>query len=140
MSPLHLAVSHQHNHIVKLLLSHYKTESNLEGCLGNTPVMIACSINNTESLSILLKHGARLCSQNKLGHFAIHAAAFAGAMKAMEVILKAGEEMGHSIEEHINALDKSCSSPLHMAVRGGNMDVIKFCIQKGAKIDHQQVT
>uniref|UniRef100_A0AAZ3QNS0 Transient receptor potential cation channel, subfamily A, member 1b n=1 Tax=Oncorhynchus tshawytscha TaxID=74940 RepID=A0AAZ3QNS0_ONCTS len=139
MSPLHLAVSHQHNHLVKLLLSHYKTESNLEGCLGNTPVMLACSINNTEALSILLKHGAQLSSQNKLGHFAIHTAAFAGAKKAMEVILKAGEEMGHSIEEHINVLDESCSSPLHMAVRGGNMDVIKFCIQKGAKIDQQQV-
>uniref|UniRef100_A0A8C7QMI1 Transient receptor potential cation channel, subfamily A, member 1b n=1 Tax=Oncorhynchus mykiss TaxID=8022 RepID=A0A8C7QMI1_ONCMY len=139
MSPLHLAVSHQHNHLVKLLLSHYKTESNLEGCLGNTPVMLACSINNTEALSILLKHGAQLSSQNKLGHFAIHTAAFAGAKKAMEVILKAGEEMGHSIEEHINVLDKSCSSPLHMAVRGGNVDVIKFCIQKGAKIDQQQV-
>ncbi|XP_031692293.1 transient receptor potential cation channel subfamily A member 1-like [Oncorhynchus kisutch] len=139
MSPLHLAVSYQHNHLVKLLLSHYKTESNLQGCLGNTPVMLACSINNTEALSILLKHGAQLSSQNKLGHFAIHTAAFAGAKKAMEVILKAGEEMGHSIEEHINVLDESCSSPLHMAVRGGNMDVIKFCIQKGAKIDQQQV-
>uniref|UniRef100_A0A8C7F6M5 Transient receptor potential cation channel, subfamily A, member 1b n=1 Tax=Oncorhynchus kisutch TaxID=8019 RepID=A0A8C7F6M5_ONCKI len=137
MSPLHLAVSYQHNHL--LLLSHYKTESNLQGCLGNTPVMLACSINNTEALSILLKHGAQLSSQNKLGHFAIHTAAFAGAKKAMEVILKAGEEMGHSIEEHINVLDESCSSPLHMAVRGGNMDVIKFCIQKGAKIDQQQV-
>uniref|UniRef100_A0A8C7JV01 Transient receptor potential cation channel, subfamily A, member 1b n=1 Tax=Oncorhynchus kisutch TaxID=8019 RepID=A0A8C7JV01_ONCKI len=137
MSPLHLAVSHTHNHL--LLLSHYKTESNLEGGLGNTPVMLACSINNTEALSILLSHGARLSSQNKLGHYAIHAAAFAGSKKAMDVILKAGEEMGHSIEEHINFLDKSYSSPLHLAVRGGNMDIIEFCIHKGAKIDQQQV-
>ncbi|XP_045558799.1 transient receptor potential cation channel subfamily A member 1 [Salmo salar] len=139
MSPLHLAVSHTHNHLVQLLLSHYKTESNLEGGLGNTPVMLACSINNTEALSILLRYGARLSSQNKLGHYAIHAAAFAGSKKAMDVILKAGEEMGHSIEEHINFLDKSCSSPLHLAVRGGNMDIIEFCIHKGAKIDQQQV-
>ncbi|XP_055738150.1 transient receptor potential cation channel subfamily A member 1b [Salvelinus fontinalis] len=139
MSPLHLAVSHTHNHLVQLLLSHYKTESNLEGGLGNTPVMLACSIDNTEALSILLRHGARLSSQNKLGHYAIHAAAFAGSKKAMDVILKAGEEMGHSIEEHINFLDKSCSSPLHLAVRGGNMEIIEFCIHKGAKIDQQQV-
>uniref|UniRef100_A0A8C8ITL5 Transient receptor potential cation channel, subfamily A, member 1b n=1 Tax=Oncorhynchus tshawytscha TaxID=74940 RepID=A0A8C8ITL5_ONCTS len=139
MSPLHLAVSHTHNHLVQLLLSHYKTESNLEGGLGNTPVMLACSINNTEALSILLSHGARLSSQNKLGHYAIHAAAFAGSKKAMDVILKAGEEMGHSIEEHINFLDKSYNSPLHLAVRGGNVDIIEFCIHKGAKIDQQQV-
>uniref|UniRef100_A0A6Q2X271 Ion transport domain-containing protein n=1 Tax=Esox lucius TaxID=8010 RepID=A0A6Q2X271_ESOLU len=139
MSPLHLAVSHRHNHLVELLLSHYKTDSNLKGDLGNTPIMLACSINNTDALSTLLNHGARLCIQNKLGHFAIHTAAFAGAKKAMDVILKAGEEMGHSIEEHINFLDKSSSSPLHLAVRGGNMDVIKFCVDKGAKIDQQQV-
>nr|XP_014015359.1 unnamed protein product [Salmo salar] len=103
MSPLHLAVSHTHNHLVQL------------------------------------RYGARLSTQNKLGHYAIHAAAFAGSKKAMDVILKAGEEMGHSIEEHINFLDKSCSSPLHLAVRGGNMDIIEFCIHKGAKIDQQQV-
>ncbi|XP_029547495.1 transient receptor potential cation channel subfamily A member 1 [Salmo trutta] len=139
MSPLHLAVSHTHNHLVQLLLSHYKTGSNLEGGLGNTPVMLACFINNTEALSILLRHGARLSSQNKLGHYAIHAAAFAGSKKAMDVILKAGEEMGHSIEEHINFLDKSWSSPLHLAVWGGNMNIIEFCIHKGAKIDQQQV-
>uniref|UniRef100_A0A674AIZ6 Transient receptor potential cation channel, subfamily A, member 1b n=1 Tax=Salmo trutta TaxID=8032 RepID=A0A674AIZ6_SALTR len=133
MSPLHLAVSHTHNHLVQV-----RHRSNLEGGLGNTPVMLACFINNTEALSILLRHGARLSSQNKLGHYAIHAAAFAGSKKAMDVILKAGEEMGHSIEEHINFLDKSWSSPLHLAVWGGNMNIIEFCIHKGAKIDQQQ--
>ncbi|KAJ8010896.1 hypothetical protein DPEC_G00079920 [Dallia pectoralis] len=139
MSPLHLAVNHRHNHLVDLLLSHYKTNSNLEGHLGNTAIMLACSINNTDALSILLNRGARLCTQNKLGHFAIHTAAFVGAKKAMEVILQAGEDLGKSTEEHINYLDKSNNSPLHLAVRGGNMDVIKFCIDKGARIDQQQV-
>uniref|UniRef100_A0A8K9V2J5 Transient receptor potential cation channel, subfamily A, member 1b n=1 Tax=Oncorhynchus mykiss TaxID=8022 RepID=A0A8K9V2J5_ONCMY len=104
MSPLHLAVSHTHNHLVQLLLSHYKTESNLEGGLGNTPVMLACSINNTEALSIL-------------GGVLVH-------NSACVFCFFPGEEMGHSIEEHINFLDKSYSSPLHLAVRGGNMDII----------------
>uniref|UniRef100_A0A673AM45 Ion transport domain-containing protein n=1 Tax=Sphaeramia orbicularis TaxID=375764 RepID=A0A673AM45_9TELE len=135
MSPLHLAVSHGHNSLVELLLSYSATNSNLQGDLGNTPVMLACSINNCDALSVLLKHGARLCQQNKLGHFPIHAAAFAGAKKAMEVILKAGEEFGHILENHINYLDKSKSSPLHLAVRGGNIDAIRLCLISGAKID-----
>lgn len=41
-----------------------------------------------------LKHGAKICKQNKLGHFPIHAAAFAGAKKALEVILKYGTTRG----------------------------------------------
>ncbi|XP_070784386.1 transient receptor potential cation channel subfamily A member 1-like [Enoplosus armatus] len=138
LAPLHLAVTHGHNSLVELLLSYSATDCNMQGDLGNTPVMLACSINNCEALSILLKHGARLCQQNKLGHFPIHAAAFAGATKAMEVILKAGEEFGHQTEGHINYLDKSKSSPLHLAVRGGNIEAIRLCIATGAKVDQQQ--
>lgn len=50
-----------------------------------------------------------------------------------------GEEVGLSIDTHINYVDKSCSSPLHLAVRGGNLDIIKLCIAYGAKIGQQQV-
>ncbi|XP_062297967.1 transient receptor potential cation channel subfamily A member 1b [Scomber scombrus] len=138
LSPLHLAVSHGHNNLVELLLSYSATDCNLPGDLGNTPVMLACSINNCEALSTLITHGARLCQQNKLGHYAMHAAAFAGAKPAMEVILKAGEELGHSSEAHINYLDKSMSSPLHLAVRGGNIETIRLCLATGAKVDQQQ--
>ncbi|XP_030623411.1 transient receptor potential cation channel subfamily A member 1b [Chanos chanos] len=137
-APLHLAISRGHNHLVEVLVSCSKTDVNLEGDLGNTPVMLACSHNNCQALHILFKHGAKLCHQNKLGHFAIHAVAFAGAKEAMDVILKKGEEMGHAVETHINYLDKSKSSPLHLAVRGGNTEVIKLCISKGARVDQQQ--
>uniref|UniRef100_A0A3B5LX03 Transient receptor potential cation channel, subfamily A, member 1b n=1 Tax=Xiphophorus couchianus TaxID=32473 RepID=A0A3B5LX03_9TELE len=138
LSPLHLAVSLGHNSLLGVLLSYSVTDCNLQGDLDNTPLILACSLNNCEALSILLKHGAMLCTQNKLGHFAMHAAAFAGAKKAMEVILKAGEEHGHNAVSHINYLDKSRSSPLHLAVRGGNFDAIRLCIATGAKIDQQQ--
>ncbi|KAI3355235.1 hypothetical protein L3Q82_018094 [Scortum barcoo] len=138
LSPLHLAVSLGHNSLVELLVSFSATDCNLQGDLGNTPLMMACSLNNCEALSLLIKHGAHLCQQNKLGHFPIHAAAFAGAKKTMEVLLKAGEQLGHQIDLHINYLDKSRSSPLHLAVRGGNIEAIHLCIANGAKVDQQQ--
>uniref|UniRef100_A0A3B5B373 Transient receptor potential cation channel subfamily A member 1-like n=1 Tax=Stegastes partitus TaxID=144197 RepID=A0A3B5B373_9TELE len=136
MSPLHLAVSRGHNDL--LLLSYNTTDCNLQGDLENTPLILACSINNCEALRILIKHGAKLCRRNKLGHYPIHAAAFAGAKKSMEVILKEGEEFGHICASHINYLDKSNSSPLHLAVRGGNIETIRLCIATGAKVDQQQ--
>lgn len=55
------------------------------------------------SFFLKLKHGAMLCTQNKLGHFAMHAAAFAGAKKAMEVILKAGMK---KIKGSVNKIQK----------------------------------
>ncbi|XP_033856922.3 transient receptor potential cation channel subfamily A member 1-like [Acipenser ruthenus] len=138
MSPLHMAINLRHNEIVEVLLSHSSVDMNLEGDLGNTPVMLACSIDNHEALNLLLTRGARLCEQNKLGHFAIHSAAFSGSKKSMEIILKKGEEIGYQIERHINYVDKSGSSPLHLAVHGGNIEVIQLCIANGAKIDLQQ--
>ncbi|XP_061878030.1 transient receptor potential cation channel subfamily A member 1b [Entelurus aequoreus] len=138
LSPLHLAISKGYNNLVELLLSYSTVDYNQSGDLGNTPCMMACSLNNCTALSLLIKHGARLCQQNKLGHFAVHAAAFAGARKAIEVVLKAGEELGYFTENHINYVDKSNSSPLHLAVRGGNIETIRFCISRGAKIDQQQ--
>uniref|UniRef100_A0A3B4D255 Ion transport domain-containing protein n=1 Tax=Pygocentrus nattereri TaxID=42514 RepID=A0A3B4D255_PYGNA len=136
MSPLHLAVSRECNNL--LLVSSGRVDVNLEGDLGNTPVMMACSHNNCQALHILFEYGAKLCHQNKLGHYAIHTVAFAGAKDAMEVILLKGEELGVSTSVHVNYLDKSKSSPLHLAVRGGNIEVIKLCIAKGAKVDQQQ--
>ncbi|KAL7835585.1 hypothetical protein SRHO_G00279320 [Serrasalmus rhombeus] len=138
MSPLHLAISRECNNLVQLLVSSGRVDVNLEGDLGNTPVMMACSHNNCQALHILFKYGAKLCHQNKLGHYAIHTVAFAGAKDAMEVILLKGEELGVSTSVHVNYLDKSKSSPLHLAVRGGNIEVIKLCIAKGAKVDQQQ--
>lgn len=31
------------------------------------------------------------------------------------------------------------SSPLHLAVRGGNIETIRLCLATGAKVDQQQV-
>uniref|UniRef100_A0A8B9LME8 Transient receptor potential cation channel subfamily A member 1 n=1 Tax=Astyanax mexicanus TaxID=7994 RepID=A0A8B9LME8_ASTMX len=139
LSPLHLAVSLRHNGLVEVgPLMEHSTNVNLEGDLGNTPVILAASVDNHEALCILQRNGAKLCRQNKLGHFPIHAAAFAGAKKTMEVVLQKGQEAGMSIESHINYVDKSISSPLHLAVRGGNLDVIQLCIAHGAKINQQQ--
>uniref|UniRef100_A0A8D0D2P9 Transient receptor potential cation channel, subfamily A, member 1b n=1 Tax=Sander lucioperca TaxID=283035 RepID=A0A8D0D2P9_SANLU len=136
MSPLHLAVSHGHNNLVGVrkpkvpALCIFVSDKELSlVCLSLYPFSVYLS---------KLKHGARLCQQNKLGHFPIHAAAFAGAKKAMEVILTAGEKLGHQAEVHINYSDKSKSSPLHLAVRGGNIEAIGLCIATGAKVDQQQ--
>lgn len=138
LSPLHLAVSKRHNNLIELLMSYCVTDSNLEGDLGNTAVILACSLDNCDALNILIKNGAKLCHQNKLGHFPVHAAAFAGATKAMDIILKAGEQTGYVAEQHINYIDKSKCSPLHLAVRGGNLETIRLCLNTGAKVDQQQ--
>ncbi|GCB78352.1 hypothetical protein scyTo_0018595, partial [Scyliorhinus torazame] len=135
LSPLHLAMFLDHNAVVKVLASHKTTELNLEGDLRNTPLMLACSRDNAEGLSIMLAHGALLCKQNILGRFPVHEAAFSGAEKTLELLLEKGEELGHSREKHINYVDEGLHTPLHLALLGGKIETIQICIDSGAKID-----
>ncbi|XP_038664399.1 transient receptor potential cation channel subfamily A member 1b [Scyliorhinus canicula] len=135
LSPLHLAMFLGHNAVVKVLASHKTMELNLEGDLRNTPLMLACSRDNAEGLSIMLEHGALLCKQNILGRFPVHEAAFSGAEKTLEILLEKGEELGHSREKHINYVDEGLHTPLHLALLGGKIETIQICIDSGAKID-----
>ncbi|XP_069813575.1 transient receptor potential cation channel subfamily A member 1 isoform X2 [Dendropsophus ebraccatus] len=139
MSPLHMAIYLHYNHIVEALLDCSATNVNLEGDLENTPIMQACYKDNSEALVMLFNHGAKLCKRNKIGCFPIHMTAFAGSLKCMDLILKKGEEFGFSIEDHINFTDNEKSSPLHVAVQNGRLEIVKACISYGAKIDLKQI-
>ncbi|XP_043922216.1 transient receptor potential cation channel subfamily A member 1-like [Protopterus annectens] len=138
LSPLHGAVQMFHNEIVKVLAGHKGIDLNLEGELGNTPLLTACCRNNHEGINILINQGAIICCQNRLGNYSIHVAAFMGSTRAMEVLLRRGQDIGISIEKHINYLNKGLNSPLHIAVRSGSVEAIKYCIECGVKIDLAQ--
>ncbi|XP_045882814.1 transient receptor potential cation channel subfamily A member 1 isoform X1 [Meles meles] len=135
MAPLHIAVQNLHNEVMKVLTEHRSTDINLEGENGNTAVIIACSKDNSEALQILLNKGAKPCKSNKWGCFPIHQAAFSGAKKCMEIILKFGEEHGYSRQSHINFVNNGKSSPLHMAVQSGDLEMIKMCLDNGAQLE-----
>ncbi|XP_058131631.1 transient receptor potential cation channel subfamily A member 1 [Dasypus novemcinctus] len=135
MGPLHIAVQHMYHEVMKVLAEHSSTNLNLEGENGNTAVIIACSKDNSEALRFLLNKGAKPCLSNKWGCFPVHQAAFSGAKQCMEIILKFGEEHGHSRQSHINFVNNGKASPLHLAVQSGNLEMIKMCLESGAQID-----
>ncbi|KAM5158043.1 transient receptor potential cation channel subfamily A member 1 isoform 2-T2 [Mantella aurantiaca] len=138
LAPLHMAIQLHYNTIVEELLNYSTTDINLEGDLGNSPIMCACYKDNSEALVMLFNHGAKLCKRNRIGCYPIHMTAFAGSLKCMDLVLKKGEEFGFSIEDHINFTDNEKSSPLHVAVQNGRLEIVKACIEYGAKIDLKQ--
>ncbi|NXY05159.1 TRPA1 protein, partial [Pteruthius melanotis] len=138
MAPLHMAVQSLHNEIVKILVQHSSTDVNLEGEAGNTPIMVACYKDNPEALTLLIENGGKICKPNKTGCMPIHAAAFSGAKTCLEILLKKGEELGHSAKTHINFTNNGKCSPLHLAVQSGDLEMIKMCIEFGAQIDLKQ--
>ncbi|XP_020944897.1 transient receptor potential cation channel subfamily A member 1 isoform X2 [Sus scrofa] len=135
MAPLHVAVQRLNNEVMKVLIEHSGTDINLEGENGNTALIIACFTDNSEAVELLLNKGAKPCKSNKWGCFPIHQAAFSGAKKCMEIILKFGEENGYSRVAHINFVNNRKVSPLHMAVQSGDLEMIKMCLDNGAQLD-----
>ncbi|MBZ3874842.1 Transient receptor potential cation channel subfamily A member 1 [Sciurus carolinensis] len=135
MAPLHIAAQGMYNEILKVLTEHRSINIDLEGENGNTAVLTTCAKDNSEALQILLNKGAKLCKSNKWGDFPVHQAAFSGAKKCMEIILKYGEEHGYSRQSHINFVNNKKASPLHLAVQSGDLEMIKMCLDNGAHID-----
>ncbi|XP_066434673.1 transient receptor potential cation channel subfamily A member 1 isoform X2 [Eleutherodactylus coqui] len=139
LSPLHQAIQLHYNSIVETLLDNSTTDLNLEGDLGNTPIMQACYKDNAEALLMLFDRDVKLCKRNKIGCYPIHMTAFAGSLKCMDLVLKKGEALGFSMEDHINFTDNEKSSPLHVAVQNGRLEVVKACIGYGARVDFKQI-
>lgn len=67
-----------------------KGNKNKKGDWQNPHSHILCN-KRDYFLSLQFKHGAKMCIQNKLGHYAIHTVAFAGAKEAMELVLEIGK-------------------------------------------------
>uniref|UniRef100_F6WSN6 Transient receptor potential cation channel subfamily A member 1 n=1 Tax=Monodelphis domestica TaxID=13616 RepID=F6WSN6_MONDO len=138
MAPLHLAIQSCYNEIVKVLVEHSSTDVNLKGENGSTPVLLACSKDNSEALKLLMDRGAKICRPNKFGCYPVHIATFSGAKKCLEMLLKFGEEQGYSRQFQMNFINNKNSSPLHFAVQSGDLEVIKICLENGAEINLEE--
>uniref|UniRef100_A0A8C0YLI9 Transient receptor potential cation channel, subfamily A, member 1b n=1 Tax=Cyprinus carpio carpio TaxID=630221 RepID=A0A8C0YLI9_CYPCA len=111
MGPLHLAVTKKYNHLVEVSNTCCWESAGFTVRAESSSRYAVCNLLNNLSLSELI---STVTHPHK------------------------GEELGLSTSVHINYLDKSKSTPLHLAVRGGNIEVIKLCIIKGARVDQQQ--
>jgi len=114
--------------------------------IGTTPLLRAAKAMDAPTIELLLKHGANPNLPNMIGMLPIVAAAGVGSIDAdtrgwfttedtqqrsiasLEILLKAGGD--------VNATDPQRGSTLlHGAAFWGWNDVVKYLVQKGAKLD-----
>ncbi|KAK2502458.1 hypothetical protein MC885_015105 [Smutsia gigantea] len=131
-TPLHWATEKNQVESVKFLLSR-GANPNLRN--GSMMAPLHTAVQSTHNEVLKLNKGAKPFRSNKWGCFPIHQAAFSGAKKCMEILLKFGEENGYSIQSHINFVNNGKASPLHMAVQSGDLEMIKICLDNGAQLD-----
>jgi len=122
ITPLLLAVKHDHEHLARILLE-YGANASYVNEHRNSAVTYASANKNLGLVEVLRKHGADLEYPTEL-----HKAAESGDLQRTEELIGTGYSC-------INALNSRRETSLLVAARSGHYDVANYLIQAGADIE-----
>ena len=134
-TPLHLAVGRIYGTMVKTLLEH-QADVNARDDGGWTPLHRVAASDEADMrgrteqehldlVRLLLDHGADLHARNRSGFTPLHYATLNRHLAAMTLLLDRGAD--------VNA--QADSTPLIIAVRGGNKDAVELLLSRGADVN-----
>ena len=107
---------------VRALLSSGKLDPNQPDRRGETPLMVASSLNKPQWVATLLVKGAK---QGADGQWtALHNAAASGSTQSLELLVNAGGK--------VDVLSPNETTPLMMAAREGREDAVRTLLKLGA--------
>ena len=128
-SPLHQAARFQNLDVVEVVL---------EGCVGanirnsynSTPLHEAIESGNLDVAQFLIDHGAYINALDRRGNSLLHKAVLSKKFDVVEFIIK--------LEGYVADVDVRNFfrvTPLHEAVRDGNIDIVQLLISRGANLN-----
>jgi ankyrin repeat protein len=130
MSALHVAVQSHHDDF-DLHVPHYIKHfdpNQLTQTTRDTPLMVACSVNNYRAVSFLLNiDDVDLYQQNYVGSCALHKAVFSNSLQALDVILK--------IKPFVNCTNDNLETPLHLAAGLGYHECCRKLLSGKANVN-----
>ncbi|CCW68172.1 unnamed protein product [Phytomonas sp. Hart1] len=126
----HLAIGKDPT-MLKYVLETLKGNVNAVNFQGRTPLHEAVTHNYVECCKILLDHGADDSLQSSTLSTPFHTAASCGSVECMEILL---QHSGDPVVK-VNELDKNKSSALHKCAFGGDVQVSRWLVEHGAKVD-----
>lgn len=118
-SSLILAIQTMQYDVAKLLILK-NAKINVEDSIGNTALYYAIISGNTETVKLLLENGARI---NRT-HFLLHSCIRHKFVDIAKVLIESGD--------NINARDDKYWTPLLLAIRYCDGDMVQYLISKGA--------
>ena len=142
LTALHVAAHCGHVRVAKLLLDR-KGDPNSRALNGFTPLHIACKKNRIKVVELLLKYGASIEATTESGLTPLHVASFMGCMNIVIFLIQ--HQVIHIILYSVCSL--LCSqanpdeatvrgeTPLHLAARANQTDIIRILLRNGAKVD-----
>jgi ankyrin repeat protein/Zn-dependent protease with chaperone function len=119
-TPAHLAVLHNHQDTVRLLLSKGVEVSS---------IYLAAYVGDLAKVKSCIAKGVRAEAQDGSGLTPLHAAAGAGQRAIAEFLISQGASVNAS------AVPEGLGTPLHYAADGGSKEMTELLIKQGATVD-----
>ena len=129
-TPLYLAVANGQVSMARLLLQQQSSvQLDIRAKDGWTALHKAADIGNEEMVTLLLRSGAMVNSEDEKGMRPLHLAARKGYLEIVRLLLMSGAEV------HSQACD--CLTPLDYAVTSGHLEVARMLLNNGARVEHR---
>ncbi|KAM9272736.1 rabankyrin-5 isoform 3-T3 [Morus bassanus] len=129
-TPIHVAISNQHNVIIQLMISHPDIKLNVRDRQGMTPFACAMTYKNNKAAEAILKRepGAAEQVDNKGRNF-LHVAVQNSDIESVLFLI--------SVQANVNSRvqDASKLTPLHLAVQAGSEIIVRNLLLAGAQVN-----
>lgn len=121
---------------IKSILSYDSSLAVLEAKdeMGNTPLILAASKNQTQIIKLLFEHGVNLETVGNSGYTALNVAAVTGQVDAAALLIALGAKLETRSETVAGPIEGG-PTPLWSAVREHREDVVNLLIAAGANIN-----
>lgn len=132
-SPLHKAIQDEDVEILKLMMGHVANIENGGNVGLPTPLLLAASTRNRETVGLLLRSGARADVRDSSGMSPLHRCqSESGGVNVAQLLLDHTPSL-------LNATDNSGKTALYMACEMGNKGMVRLLLDQGAdpNICHQ---
>lgn len=106
---------------------------------GNTPLIYAVQKGHVDMVRMLLLRGANPDIRGKLGDTALHAAACLTHTTIARILIAGGADLEIQNSPVNNMTMTGQGTPLHVAVRHGNLKLSRLLIRSGANIQAKNV-
>ena len=126
-TPFHLAAQEGYNEVVEYILRSNKSVVYDLDEDDNTALHLAATAKMTNTVDVLLEHGADVRRKNDMGWTPLDCAAAAGSYKCVLRILDEDAE--------IDALDRKKTTPLHLTAINGHPQIALLLLDRGARIE-----
>lgn len=124
---LYNAVTNDDVNLIGDLLEHGADANAAIGDLQRTALHQAAHLNNTNALSVLLRSGAVMTTEDAKGDTPLHLAAWAGHMEALTALLAHGADI-----DWLSGRDGY--SPLWCSISAYHIDAARMLLRQGARV------